>query len=41
LYFLALGDVEINLVRQTARHGRKPIHLTAREFSMLRLLAEA
>jgi DNA-binding response OmpR family regulator len=38
---LKLGDVEIDLVRQTASRGRKPIHLTAKEFSMLRLMAEA
>ena len=38
---LKLGDVEIDLVRQTAVQGRKPVHLTAKEFAMLRLLAEA
>ncbi|HEX3625520.1 MAG TPA: response regulator transcription factor [Verrucomicrobiae bacterium] len=38
---LKLGDLEIDLVRQTAFRGRKAIHLTAREFAMLRLLAEA
>jgi DNA-binding response OmpR family regulator len=38
---LKLGDIEIDLVRQTAARGRKPIHLTAKEFSMLRLMAEA
>lgn len=38
---LKLGDVEIDLARQTAARGRKQIHLTAKEFSMLRLLAEA
>jgi len=37
---LRLGDAEIDLVRQTARHGRKTLHLTAKEFSMLRLMAE-
>ncbi len=36
---LKLGEVEIDLSRQTARRGRKPIHLTAKEFAMLRLLA--
>jgi len=36
-----LGEIEIDLARQTARRGRKPLHLTAREFAMLRLLAEA
>src|SRR5215469_3418190 len=38
---LKLGDVEIDLVRQTAFRGKKAIHLTAKEFAMLRLLAEA
>ncbi|HEV2330298.1 MAG TPA: response regulator transcription factor [Verrucomicrobiae bacterium] len=38
---LKLGDAEIDLVRQTAFRGRKAIHLTAKEFAMLRLLAEA
>jgi len=38
---LALGAVHIDLVRQTAVRGRTPLHLTAREFAMLRLLAEA
>jgi DNA-binding response OmpR family regulator len=38
---LKLGDVEIDLARQTASRGKKEIHLTAKEFAMLRLLAEA
>jgi DNA-binding response OmpR family regulator len=38
---LKLGDVEIDLARQTAVRGRKQIHLTAKEFSMVRLMAEA
>ena len=38
---LKIGEVEIDLARQTALRGRKPIHLTAKEFAMLRLLAEA
>ena len=38
---LKLGEIEIDLVRQTALRGRKPIHLTAKEFAMLRLMAEA
>ncbi|HTX22531.1 MAG TPA: response regulator transcription factor [Candidatus Aquilonibacter sp.] len=38
---LKLGEIEIDLARQTAVRGKKPIHLTAKEFSMLRLLAEA
>jgi len=35
-----LGEVEIDLVRQTATRGRKPLHLTAKELAMLRLMAE-
>jgi DNA-binding response OmpR family regulator len=38
---LTLGEAEIDLVRQTARRGRKTLHLTAKEFAMLRLMAEA
>jgi DNA-binding response OmpR family regulator len=38
---LKLGQAEIDLARQTALRGRKPLHLTAKEFAMLRLLAEA
>ena len=38
---LKLGEIEIDLVRQTAGRGKKPIHLTAKEFAMLRLMAEA
>jgi len=38
---LTLGDVSIDFVRQTATRRRKPIHFTAKEFAMLRLLAEA
>ena len=37
---LKLGDVTIDLVRQTAIRGRKPVHLTSKEFAMLRLMAE-
>jgi len=37
---LRLGAAEIDLVRQTAKLGRKTLHLTAKEFSMLRLMAE-
>jgi DNA-binding response OmpR family regulator len=37
---IALGDVRIDLAKQTAARGRKPLHLTAKEFAMLRLLAE-
>jgi DNA-binding response OmpR family regulator len=35
-----LGDVEIDLARQTAVRGRKTLHLTAKEFAMLRLMME-
>ena len=38
---LALGDVVIDFEAQTARRGSEPLHLTAREFAMLRLLAES
>jgi DNA-binding response OmpR family regulator len=38
---LKLGEIEIDLARQTAARGRKQIHVTAKEFSMLRLMAEA
>jgi DNA-binding response OmpR family regulator len=37
---LRLGEVTIDLVRQTATRGSKPVHLTAKEFAMLRLMAE-
>lgn len=36
-----LGDVEIDLSRQTALRKKSRIHLTAKEFAMLRLLAGA
>jgi DNA-binding response OmpR family regulator len=38
---LKLGEIEIDFLRQTASRGRRQIHLTAKEFAMLRLLAEA
>jgi DNA-binding response OmpR family regulator len=38
---LRLGETEIDLARQTAVRGKKPVHLTAKEFAMLRLMAEA
>jgi DNA-binding response OmpR family regulator len=38
---IALGDVRINLIRQTASRGRKAVHLTSREFAMLRLMSES
>jgi DNA-binding response OmpR family regulator len=37
---LKLGEIEIDLARQTAARGKKQVHLTAKEFSMLRLMAE-
>ena len=38
---LALGDVRLDFARQEAWRGKKPLHLTAKEFAVLRLLAEA
>lgn len=38
---LKLGETHIDLVRQTAAKGKRELHLTAKEFAMLRLLAEA
>jgi DNA-binding response OmpR family regulator len=38
---LEFDDIRIDFLRQTARRGRSPIQLTAREFAMLRLMAEA
>ncbi len=38
---LKLGDVEIDLARQSAVRGKKPVRLTAKEFAMLRLLVAA
>jgi len=37
---LALGEATVDLIRQTATRGRKTLHLTAKEFAMLRLMAE-
>jgi DNA-binding response OmpR family regulator len=37
---LRLGEVEIDLARQTAMRGSRAIPLTAKEFAMLRLMAE-
>lgn len=37
---LKFGEIEIDLLRQTARRGRKEMHFTAKEFAMLRLMAE-
>jgi DNA-binding response OmpR family regulator len=38
---LKMDDVEIDLARQTATRGKRELHLTAKEFAMLRLMAEA
>jgi len=38
---LTLGDAQIDLLKQTATRGRKPVHLTAKEFAMLHLMAAA
>jgi DNA-binding response OmpR family regulator len=38
---LTLGGARIDLVLQRAWHGEHELHLTAKEFAMLRLLAEA
>src|SRR5665213_2438176 len=38
---LKLGEVEIDLARQTAVRGKKTVRLTAKEFAMLRLMAGA
>jgi DNA-binding response OmpR family regulator len=38
---LTLGDVRLDFAQQQAWRGRKPLHLTAKEFAILRLLAEA
>lgn len=37
---LRLGDVRVDLVRHTASHKGKSLHLTAKEYAMLRLLAD-
>ncbi|HXJ56651.1 MAG TPA: response regulator transcription factor [Verrucomicrobiae bacterium] len=38
---LTLGAVRIDFAQQQAWRGRKPLHFTAKEFAVLRLLAEA
>ena len=38
---LRLGDVRVDLAQLRAWRGRAELHLTAKEFAMLRLLAEA
>lgn len=37
---IVLGDVEIDFSRQSATRGGQPVHLTAKEMAMLRLMAE-
>jgi DNA-binding response OmpR family regulator len=38
---IVLGDTRVDFARQNAVRGKKQIHLTAKEFAMLRLLVEA
>ncbi len=38
---LQLGNVEVDFIRQTARRGAEILHLTPKEWAMLRMLAEA
>jgi DNA-binding response OmpR family regulator len=38
---IKMGDVRIDLVKLTAQKGGDPLYLAAKEFAMLRLLAEA
>ena len=38
---LTLGDVKIDFVQQQASRGRKPLHLTSKEFAILRVMAES
>lgn len=38
---LSLGDVRIDFARQQARRGAEEIHMSPKEFAMLRLLADA
>lgn len=38
---ITLGEVQIDFTRMTAMRGSEPVRLSAREFAMLRLLAEA
>ena len=38
---LRIGDAEVDLARQTATRSGRPVHLTAKEMAMLRLLASA
>src|SRR5262249_35504145 len=38
---LQLGDARIDLVKQAAVRGKRTVHFTAKEFAILRLMAEA
>jgi DNA-binding response OmpR family regulator len=38
---ITLGDVKVDFVHQKAWNKRKPLYLSAKEFAMLRLMAEA
>jgi DNA-binding response OmpR family regulator len=38
---LQFGDVRVDLIKQSAFKGKRVLHLTAKEFAMLRLMAEA
>jgi DNA-binding response OmpR family regulator len=38
---ISFGDVEIDFARQHATRKKKPLHFTAKEFAMLRLLLES
>jgi len=38
---LTFGDTRVDLIKQTAFKGKKPLHLTAKEFAMLRLMSES
>jgi DNA-binding response OmpR family regulator len=38
---LKLGEARIDFIQQRAWHGKTELHFTAKEFAMLRLLAEA
>ena len=38
---LTLGETEIDFIQMKARRGRRDLHLSPKEFAMLRMLAEA
>jgi DNA-binding response OmpR family regulator len=37
---LTFGDIRIDLARQVAWRGKEPLHFTAKEFAMLRLMSD-